>query len=99
MERALYLLVRKHAGNQEFGWYVSLKGVCEKIGSMQELKYIKRQIRLIVKRNDLPDYHLELGRNEYGEELLRAVRRSCLPLGHSGFQPLSARRVRVLTMQ
>jgi plasmid replication initiation protein len=74
LERWLYRLVRRHAGNQEHGWTFSMSELHRKSGSSQALKYFARQVRSIVAANALPDYRLELVERESGASV-HAVRR------------------------
>lgn len=81
LERWLYRLVRRHAGNQSHGWTFSMDELHRKSGSSRALKYFARDLRHIVAANTLPEYHLELVTLQGGPGV-HAVRRSLLALDH-----------------
>ena len=81
LERWLYRLVRRHAGNQSHGWTFSMDELHRKSGSSRALKYFARDLRQIVAANALPEYHLELVVLQGGPGV-HAVRRSFLALDH-----------------
>ena len=81
LERWLYRLVRRHAGNQSMGWSFSMDELYRKSGSSQALKYFARDVRKIVAADELPEYHLELIELQGGPGV-HAVRRSMLSLDH-----------------
>jgi plasmid replication initiation protein len=81
LERWLYRLVRRHAGNQSHGWTFSMDELHRKSGSSRVLKYFARDLRQIVAANALPEYHLELVVLQGGPGV-HAVRRSLLALDH-----------------
>lgn len=60
IERALYRLVRKHAGWQRGGWLCRLEVLRNKIGSDSSAKEFGRMIRAIIQADQLPGYHVEL---------------------------------------
>lgn len=81
LERWLYRLVRRHAGNQSHGWAFSMDELHRKSGSSRALKYFARDLRQIVAANALPEYHLEMIKLQGGPGV-HAVRRSLLALDH-----------------
>lgn len=83
IERWLYRVARKHAGNQEFGWGFTMKQLYEKSGSIARLSDFAIDIREAVKANQIPEYRMTLGQNSEGDEYVHFVRRTVLPLDHS----------------
>ncbi|WP_082171637.1 replication initiator protein A [Methylobacterium indicum] len=103
LERWLYRVFRKHAGQQELGWQFTMKQLHTKSGSPQRLSNFALDVRKIIKRlnsddesnKGLPGYQVSLGRNEEGDELVRGVSRSQLAISDPGFQPKKNPRRRV----
>lgn len=81
LDRWLYRLVRRHAGNQAMGWSFAMDELHRKSGSSQALKYFARDVRKIVAADELPEYHLELIELQGGPGV-HAVRRSLLTIDH-----------------
>lgn len=89
-ERWLYKVSRKHAGLQECGAFLSLPTLYKKSGSTRPYRSFKSDIKKIVTRDELPDYHLEWlpGKDtEGGEPVLHMIRRSKLSIDEKGFAP------------
>lgn len=82
IERWLYRVARKHAGNQVTGWSFTMKQLHEKSGSAARLSDFAIDIRRVVETNGLPEYELVIHRNEEGDEIVRFVHRSHLSLDH-----------------
>lgn len=59
LERRLYELARKHLGNKII-WKCDIEILRQKSGTIQTLRHFRSEIRSIIKRNTLPDYHLAL---------------------------------------
>jgi len=59
LERRLYELARKHCGLQA-KFTIRLDTLLKKSGAMCSMKEFRRQIRVVVASNVLPDYSLEL---------------------------------------
>lgn len=55
LERRLYQLARKHVGRQR-SWRCGLARLAEKVGTTQELRFFKRDLRAIIDADSLPDY-------------------------------------------
>lgn len=79
IERWLYRVVRKHAGNQTNGWTFTMKQLHVKSGSAARLSDFAIDIRQVVKNNSLPEYHLSIGCDSFGEETVHFVHRQYLP--------------------
>lgn len=85
LARWLYRVARKHAGNQQAGWRLSMATLHAKSGSTQRPSDFARDIRKIVKANALPSYWLSLEVDVSGESL-HMVRRSFLAHDHPGYE-------------
>ena len=58
LERAIYRIARKHAGDQEEGWTCRVSLLHDKSGSDASPKEFARMLRKVVEANDLPEYDL-----------------------------------------
>jgi plasmid replication initiation protein len=58
LERAIYRIARKHAGDQEGGFTCRVTILHEKSGSDSSPKEFGRMLRKIVDANELPEYDL-----------------------------------------
>lgn len=56
LERALYRIARKHAGNQKGGWTCRVEVLRDKTGSDSKPKEFNRMLRKVVEADQLPDY-------------------------------------------
>ena len=77
IERWLYRLVRKHGGRQNSGWEFEFRHLFLKAGSSQQFRYFSRDIRNIVHRQSIPDYHLEIFIDIRGNEILAFRLKPC----------------------
>lgn len=75
LERAIYRIARKHAGDQPDGWMCRLSVLHEKTGSESPLKQFVYLMKKIVAANDLPDYDLTLVTARDGASAVRFVHR------------------------
>lgn len=75
LERALYRIARKHAGDQPEGWVCRLSVLHEKSGSDSPLKQFTYLIKRIVTANDLPDYDLAFTSTKDRATAIRFIRR------------------------
>jgi plasmid replication initiation protein len=94
IERWLYRVVRKHGGKQKAGWSFTFRQLYDKSGSLDRFANFAIHIRWIVERQTIPEYWLSIHRNEYDEEILHFIRRSCLPPGHEGATGIELRKRR-----
>lgn len=85
IERWLYRVARKHAGNQSGGWALSMTVLHEKSGSTQRHSDFARQVRAVVESNSLPEYWLTAEKVD-GEMAVHMVRRSYLAPDHPGYE-------------
>ena len=60
LERALYRIARKHAGNQKGGWTCRVGVLRDKTGSDSKPKEFNRMLRKVVEADQLPDYAVEM---------------------------------------
>lgn len=60
LERVIYRLARKHAGDQPQGWTCRFDVLYKKTGSEEASRNFATRLRRLVERNDLPRYHLSL---------------------------------------
>lgn len=58
LERAIYRIARKHAGDQASGWTCRVSVLHDKTGSESPLKQFNYLLKKIVAANDLPEYEL-----------------------------------------
>lgn len=58
LERAIYRIARKHAGDQPGGWTIRVSLLHEKTGSESPLKQFNYLLKKIVASNSLPEYDL-----------------------------------------
>jgi plasmid replication initiation protein len=92
-ERWLYRVARKHAGSQEGGWQFTMRQLYEKSGSAARFSDFALDVRKVVASSTLPEYTLDLARNEEGDEIVYMLRRSLLPVSDPRFEmPRGPRR-------
>jgi plasmid replication initiation protein len=96
LERWLYRVARKHAGRQETGWRFTMRQLHEKSGSLARFSNFAIDIRKIAKGDHLPEYALDIERNEEDEEVLHITPRAALPPEDPRAQPLRPRRRRAM---
>lgn len=60
LERALYRIARKHAGNQKGGWTCRVEVLRDKTGSDSKPKEFNRMLRKVVEADQLPDYAMQV---------------------------------------
>jgi plasmid replication initiation protein len=75
MERALYRVARKHAGDQEGGWTCRIALLHEKTGSDSPLKQFTYLLKRILVKNTLPEYDLTLTKTNDGSPAVHFIRR------------------------
>ncbi len=76
LERALYRIARKHAGDQEQGWTCRVSLLHEKSGSDSAPKEFSRMLRKIVENNELPEYDLAFTTAGDNSPAVHFIRRS-----------------------
>ena len=86
IERWLYRVARKHAGQQEGGWQFTMRQLYDKSGSAERFSDFAIDVRKIVEADALPEYALRLHRNVEGEDIVSMIRRSLLPASDPCFE-------------
>jgi plasmid replication initiation protein len=76
LERALYRIARKHAGDQETGWTCRVSLLREKSGSDSAPKEFNRMLRKIVEANEVPEYELAFVGAGDGTPAVHFIRRA-----------------------
>ncbi len=71
LERALYRIARKHAGNQRGGWTCRVEVLRDKTGSDSKPKEFNRMLRKVMEADQLPDYALEMAKTTDGSPAVR----------------------------
>lgn len=78
LERAIYRIARKHAGDQPDGWVCRLSVLHEKTGSESPLKQFAYLMKKILAADDLPDYALSPTTTRDGAAAIHFVRRDAV---------------------
>lgn len=94
IERWLYRVARKHGGNQNLGWTLTMRQLYEKSGSAARLSDFAVDVRKIVAADKLPEYALTMSIDERGGESVSMVRRCLLEFDDPRFQPSTRRNGR-----
>lgn len=76
LERVLYRIARKHAGDQAQGWTCRFEVLHQKTGSEEGLRNFAVRLRRLVKRNDMPRYHMSLTKTKDGSEAVYFIARA-----------------------
>ena len=75
LERAIYRIARKHAGDQPDGWICRMSVLHDKTGSESPLKQFAYLVRKIVTEDELPDYAMTLTSTGDGSAAVHFLRR------------------------
>ena len=75
VERAIYRIARKHAGDQPGGWTCRVSVLHDKTGSESPLKQFNYLLKRIVAANDLPEYDLTFVNTTDNSPAIHFVRR------------------------
>ena len=94
IERWLYRVARKHAGQQEGGWQFTMRQLYDKSGSAARFSDFALDVRKVVAANTLPEYTLDLSKNDEGDEIIRMLRRNLLPVDDPRFELTRGKRRR-----
>ena len=92
IERWLYRVARKHAGQQDGGWQFTMRQLYEKSGSISRFSDFAIDVRKVVDADSLPEYTAMLHKNEEGDQIVHFLRRNQLPLDDPRYE--SPRHVR-----
>lgn len=97
LERAIYRMARKHAGDQPKGWICRVSVLHEKSGSESPLKQFTYMLKKIVEANALPDYDLAFVSTNDNASAVHFVRRGALERAElkAELEAESARRERI----
>jgi plasmid replication initiation protein len=95
IERWLYRVARKHAGQQEHGWSFTMRQLYEKSGSTARISDFAIDVRKAVEANSLPEYFMNSFKNQEGDETVHFVRRSELAVTDPNYEPARFARHRV----
>jgi len=75
VERWLYRVARKHAGQQENGWHFTMRQLYEKSGSTSRFSDFAIDVRKVVEMDSLPEYTAMPHKNGEGEEVIHFLKR------------------------
>jgi plasmid replication initiation protein len=95
IERWLYRVARKHAGQQEGAWQFTMRQLYEKSGSSACFSDFAIDVRKVVELDSLPEYTTILHKNEEGEEILHFLRRDQLAVDDPRYETSRHPRRRV----
>src|SRR5271155_5981893 len=95
IERWLYRVARKHAGQQENGWQFTMRQLHEKSGSSSRISDFAIDVRKVVEMDSLPEYTAIIHKNEEGEEVIHFLRRNLLTTDDPRYEPPRHPRRRV----
>lgn len=80
IERWLYRVARKHAGQQEHGWQFTMRQLYEKSGASSRFSDFAIDVRKVIEVDSLPEYTSKIHKNEEGEEVIHFLKRDLLAL-------------------
>jgi plasmid replication initiation protein len=93
IERWLYRVARKHAGQQEHGWQFTMRQLYEKSGASSRFSDFAIDVRKVVESDSLPEYTSILHKNEEGEEIIHFLKRDLLAVSDPRYEtPRHSRR-------
>lgn len=75
VERAIYRIARKHAGDQAAGWTCRVSVLHDKTGSESPLKQFSYLLKRIVSANNLPEYDLSFVNTADNSSAVHFIRR------------------------
>lgn len=78
IERWLYRVARKHAGQQEGGWQFTMRQLYDKSGSASRFSDFALDVRKVVAADSLPEYTAIIHKNEEGDEIVHFLKRDQL---------------------
>jgi len=80
IERWLYRVARKHAGQQEHGWQFTMRQLYEKSAASSRFSDFAIDVRKVIEVDSLPEYTAKIHKNEEGEEVIHFLKRDLLAL-------------------
>lgn len=75
LERAIYRIARKHAGDQPAGWICRVSVLHDKTGSESPLKQFNYLLKRIIAANNLPEYDVSFASTADNAQAIHFVRR------------------------
>lgn len=78
LERVLYRIARKHAGEQSHGWTCRFDVLYQKTGSEEPIRNFAVRLRRLVMKNSLPRYSMTLTKTQDGSEAVHFIGRAFL---------------------
>lgn len=78
LERVLYRIARKHAGEQPQGWTCRFDVLYKKTGSEEPTRNFAVRLRRLIARNDLPRYAMTLTKTVDGSQAVHFIARRFL---------------------
>jgi len=76
LERVIYRIARKHAGEQPQGWTCRVELLHQKTGSEEPIRNFAVRLRRLVQRNNLPRYVMSLTKTADGSEAVHFIGRA-----------------------
>jgi plasmid replication initiation protein len=97
LERAIYRIARKHAGDQPKGWTCRVSVLHEKSGSDSPLKQFNYLMKKMVEANALPDYQLSFVTTADNASAIHFIRNGAAERAQlkAAFDAESARRAQI----
>jgi plasmid replication initiation protein len=86
IERWLYRVARKHAGQQEGGWQFTMRQLYEKSGATSRFSDFAIDVRKVLELDSLPEYTMVTHKNEEGDEVIHFLKRDQLALDDQRYQ-------------
>jgi plasmid replication initiation protein len=86
IERWLFRVARKHAGQQDLGWSFTMRQLHAKSGSSSRVSDFAIDIRKVVEADSLPEYALTIHKNEEGEEVIQIISRDQLAIDDKRYE-------------
>jgi plasmid replication initiation protein len=86
IERWLYRVARKHAGQQEGGWQFTMRQLYEKSGSTSRFSDFAIDVRKVIDADSLPEYTSMLHKNDEGDEIVHFVKRDHLDVNDPRYE-------------
>ena len=98
LERAIYRIARKHAGDQAKGWTCRLSVLHDKSGSESPLKQFNYMMKKIVEENALPEYDMSFVTTNDNASAIHFIRRGAVERAQlkADVEAETARRAQVL---
>ena len=86
IERWLYRVARKHAGQQEGGWQFTMRQLYDKSGASSRFSDFAIDVRKVIEMDSLPEYTALIHKNEEGDEIIHFLKRHHLALNDPRYE-------------